>query len=121
MVTSEALRDKLARSDFFTKIATSEFGSAISTSASVIYGVHATQDKVISSNGTKTRELFNSPLHHVNNLTVNPITGSLALWSPIGLSIAQAPLVIATVRVSARKNAEIPTKFLILVKCHYPM
>ena len=64
MVTSSELRDRLARSDFFSKIGTKEFGRNLTgSSGSVLYGIHNTQDKVISCSNAKVKELFSSPIH----------------------------------------------------------
>ena len=64
MVTSSELRDRLAKSEFFSKIGTKDFGRYLTgSSGSVLYGIHNTQDKLISCSNSKIKELFSSPIH----------------------------------------------------------
>ena len=43
----------------------------------------------------KVSDLCPRPIHHVNNIVLNQSTGHLALWSTIGLSIVNPPLIIS--------------------------
>ena len=46
-------------------------------------------------NVKKVSDLCPRPIHHVNNIILNQSTGHLALWSTIGLSIVNPPLIIS--------------------------
>merc|ERR1711953_926558 len=95
MSSAHEIRQKFEKSEFFKKIATSDFGQNIAGHSGSFYGINSKQDKIICQGISKLSELCSSPIHNVSHIILNSETGGLALFSSVGLSILNPPILVA--------------------------